>query len=232
MKHDATPAQQRMGKERQSHLSELVNKWILRRDKRLLVSAATVGLTVAHDLTVTVAANRRTSCQGRTTTSSSASSPACRPEPSECNARLGSAAATLTVDRCCKQRALPGAAGHPAHHAGQGDLRLRLGQAARQVLLHLLQRGGAGHPLAVLPPARRGVRGEPLPYVPHPTGDAEAHQDLQPPLPAPTSPRRHRPSTSFSTATQRVLAMRSSLLTLLGAHRRTGRSSTASFGRR
>ena len=42
MKHDATPAQQRMGKERQSHLSELVNKWILRRDKRLLVSAATV----------------------------------------------------------------------------------------------------------------------------------------------------------------------------------------------
>ncbi len=47
MKHDATPAQQRMGKERQSHLSELVNKWILRRDKRLLVSA-TVGLTVAH----------------------------------------------------------------------------------------------------------------------------------------------------------------------------------------
>jgi len=46
MKHDATPAQQRMGKERQSHLSELVNKWILRRDKRLLVSAATVGLTV------------------------------------------------------------------------------------------------------------------------------------------------------------------------------------------
>ena len=36
MKHDATPAQQRMGKERQSHLSELVNKWILRRDKRLL----------------------------------------------------------------------------------------------------------------------------------------------------------------------------------------------------
>ena len=46
MKHDATPAQQRMGKERQSHLSELVNKWILRRDKRLLVSAATVGPSV------------------------------------------------------------------------------------------------------------------------------------------------------------------------------------------
>lgn len=35
-KHDATPAQRRKGSERQGQLNELVNKWVLRRDKSLI----------------------------------------------------------------------------------------------------------------------------------------------------------------------------------------------------